>query len=752
MTNTLSDKKFQGVEAVRHEYRRLQNGNPDELATRRTVINILQKYNAKRIGDLSEANCKPVSRELRKALARHLVTIGPVIPVPKNRKGPPPKGWPKLATRDPKVAAAMVDKYPGCNFGLATNVIDVDSKDPRPGKRRGTEVWAELVIEYGEPATLKTITASNGFHYFPSDKLPNTVGAIGDGIDTRGEGAGYVVAPGSYVVANGKDIRETGFYKAVAGPIIPVPWIVERLGSRRADPAPGERGLAADVELDTDDAISQATDMLKTYAASERETDKNGMQINGPAIEGEGGDSWTFQVALNVGDLGISQEQCLWLMFEHFNPSCEPQWKGDDGDIKDRLSTKVESAYKSRQKPPGSDSAAAEFGADPIEPDADDDLIVSTPKRELPKALSLEELLAGDFPRTSYSVADLVMQGVVNMLYGDGGTGKTTIAIQMGVAIASGRMIFERATIKAPVLLVLAEDPNGETKPRVEGALKDLKIENREGIDMEIWCLPGEEISVARINEEGKTVLLPFYYLLEKKLAAKPGLFVVLDSLVDIAQMGDANRLAPNAFFKKVLGGLAVKYKATILVLGHPSKASMADGSYYSGSTAYRNAVRNMLVLKFIKGTSFRSLERLKNNYANPKERITVAWADDIFVTPHNAVIADSEQGRYRAVLNCIRDMIANGDNVAKTNQASGQTPKDVANSVNALGVVTVTWQEVKDFMKQAERIRDLKYIEGTRTTKASYVIGDTSGDFEPGDDAGPDNEAQQEFADDMGL
>jgi hypothetical protein len=216
--------------------------------------------------------------------------------------------------------------------------------------------------------------------------------------------------------------------------------------------------------------------------------------------------------------------------------------------------------------------------------------------------------------------------------------------------------------------------------------------------------------------------------------------------------MGEAQRLPANAFFKKVLGGLAVKYKATILVLGHPSKASMADGSYYSGSTAYRAAVRNMLVIKFIKGTNFRALERLKNNYANDKERITVAWADNIFVTPQNAVIADSEQGRYRAVLNCIRDMIANGDNVAKTNQASGQTPKDVANAVNALGVVTVTWQEVKDFMKQAERIRDLKYIEGTRTTKAHYEIGDTSGDFEPGDDAGPVNEAQQEFADDMGL
>ena len=112
----------------------------------------------------------------------------------------------------------------------------------------------------------------------------------------------------------------------------------------------------------------------------------------------------------------------------------------------------------------------------------------------------------------------------------------------------------------------------------------------------------------------------------------------------------------------------------------------MADGSYYSGSTEYRNTVRNMIVIKEIKDTDFRSLERLKNNYANPKERLVVAWVNDIFVTTENAVIAASEQGRYRAVLNCIRDMIGKGLDVANTNQASGQTPKDVAAAVNALG------------------------------------------------------------------
>jgi hypothetical protein len=363
MTIAQPEKQLQPVDGARREYLRLKAGNPEKVAVTRTVKNILQKYNAKRISDLSEADCKPVSRELQKALVRYLVTIAPVVPLPKNRKGPPPQDWPKLATRDPKVAERWVD----CNYGLVTNAIDVDSKDPKPGKRRGTEVWADLVEQFGEPANLKTITPSDGFHVIVADKLPNSQNALGDGIDTRGEGVGYVVAPGSFVVANGKDIRETGYYRAVAGPVVSLPWVVERLSSRRAADTV-ERGLAAEVELDTAAAIEQAIDMLKSYAASPREVDKNGNQINGPAIEGEGGDSWTVQVAMNVGDLGISKETCLSLMFEYFNDACEPPWSNDDGEVGDRLSTKVDSAYNSRQKPPGSDSAEAEFADDPAEP------------------------------------------------------------------------------------------------------------------------------------------------------------------------------------------------------------------------------------------------------------------------------------------------------------------------------------------------------------------------------------------------
>jgi hypothetical protein len=345
----------------------------------------------------------------------------------------------------------------------------------------------------------------------------------------------------------------------------------------------------------------------------------------------------------------------------------------------------------------------------------------------LPDPITVEQLLSGDFPRTPYSVDDLIMQGVVNMLYGDGGTGKTTVAIQIGVAVSAGVNIFGRKTIQAPVLLVLAEDSAGETKPRAAAAINDLDIKNPNDLALEVWNLPGHDISIARINEEGTIALLPFYYKLEEKLKAKPGLFVVLDSLVDIAQMGEAQRLGPNAFFKKVLTGLCVKYGATLLVLGHPSKAAMADGTYYSGSTAYRNAVRNMIVMKVEKGEPFRSLERLKNNYAADDTAIKLTWCDGIFVPPTDEAIAATVRGKYQVVVKTILDLVGRGINVARSNRGEGETPKSVAKFITTSPASTtrVTAREVEDFMRDAIRIGDLKYVEAYGRTKAHFEPGD---------------------------
>ena len=67
---------------------------------------------------------------------------------------------------------------------------------------------------------------------------------------------------------------------------------------------------------------------------------------------------------------------------------------------------------------------------------------------------------------------------------------------------------------------------------------------------------------------------------------------------------------------KRFLGRFCADYGATVLTLGHPSKASQADGSNYSGNTAHNAAVRSRMVIKQpTKESTLRVLEVAKSNY-----------------------------------------------------------------------------------------------------------------------------------------
>ena len=185
---------------------------------------------------------------VREALPLHLATIAPVFPVPKNKKAAKLNNWQKIATQDPAELRKMSAKNPGCNWGLVWNVIDVDTKDPEPGKTRGTDTWAALVAANSEPDTRKALTPSGGLHYFVADQLDNSISTtMGDGVDSKGAGKGYVVAPGSYVEADGDKIRASGFYKWTNDkPVNSVPWIAAKF----TDAKP-----AADINADTAPAI-----------------------------------------------------------------------------------------------------------------------------------------------------------------------------------------------------------------------------------------------------------------------------------------------------------------------------------------------------------------------------------------------------------------------------------------------------------------------------------------------------------------
>jgi hypothetical protein len=266
-----------------------------------------------------------------------------VMPLQPGAKTPILPGWPDLADKplDEAQLRRCWEKHPGANIGIVTGaglvVIDVDVKAGKTGKADMQKIAEDLGLPRDWLDTFIVGTPSGGLHLYFT--IPVDIGCppLTDSIDIRGRG-GQVVAPGSvvggkvYSVTRDRPIKE-----------IP-PALLERLlgdGGARGGAGPRGRHIEPLVLLDTDEGLEAAIEYLKTTA---------------PAIQGKQGDKRTRDVALWVGDFGVSETRCLELMAEHYNPRCEPPWDLD-GDLGgsggQTLDDKVRSAYAGRENPLG---------------------------------------------------------------------------------------------------------------------------------------------------------------------------------------------------------------------------------------------------------------------------------------------------------------------------------------------------------------------------------------------------------------
>ena len=333
-------------------------------------------------------------------------------------------------------------------------------------------------------------------------------------------------------------------------------------------------------------------------------------------------------------------------------------------------------------------------------------------------------------------VDGLIIPDIVQTLDGDGGVGKSTAMMQVSVAVPAGKPIFERETSQRPVWFITDEDVEDDIQPVMMAMAAELDV-NLADLPLEVSSLLDFDIAIADIDDNGKVKLLAFHHFLDTMLAERRGYLVVLDCLNDIAQMPEAGRAAPNAFFKKVMTPLCKKHGVTMMVLAHPSKAAMISGAWYSGSTGYKTAVRHKLVMKLVDPKDIygpRTLETLKKNWGKRSPPITLSWQRGIFILDR-----DDATGavKYRTVVRKILEVIEDGGRVARSNQADCTTPKTLAADIlDTEGAKLTTAKDVSAFMRRAEAEGVLKYVEATNHhEKAHFERGDNAGDFGATDD-----------------
>jgi len=520
-----------------------------------------------------------------------------VFPVEPGRKKPLITGWQEKATTDEEQIRKWAEQFPGANWGIATGksgliVLDVDVKTDKDGWSH-LRKWLEDNKEE-LPYTLQVTTPTGGSHCFFKGSGGNRAGFV-KGCDLRSVG-GYVVAPFSKIGEKEYQCDSPDL------PILEAPeWL-----TRFAQATAGEKKLerAPITELDLPENIARAAAWLDTAP---------------PAIEGSSGDHVTFATACRVRDFGVSEETCHGMMMHHWNPRCSPPWGPEE------LYLKVQNAYRYSRDRAGNASqdgqnkeAAGMFEEVKLE-------AITRPYRDIGLA----------YPERHWIVDGWIpMGGTCPTLFaGDGGTGKSQLALQLGYAVAAGQLWLGMETRQMPVLNVSCEDDDDEIDRRLYACRQHDPFQASQ--DRPFWsmCRVGKA-SVLAIGEGGQVRPGPFYAVLDKALEEmgdEPKL-LVLDTAADMFAGDENNRQEVNAFVKVGLNSLGQRHNATIVILSHPSKAV---GSTFSGSTAWNNAVRNRLFLKYHdpkKKTSYRVLSNEKANYSAAGGEILLQYDRGIYV------------------------------------------------------------------------------------------------------------------------
>ena len=313
------------------------------------------------------------------------------FPIRAGTKQPALEGdWRSHATDDEVTIQGWLDA--GLDLGVDCGasglfVIDVDGV-------QGEETLRSLPTL---PETYTVRTRSGGRHLYFVGVGPSSVQRLGAKLDTRGQG-GYVVWDAAdYEIIDGRQPA-------------PLPgWVNERLN------VSVDRKTSAVAELDLPANVSRA----RIYLAS-----------RAPAIEGEGGNDHTFKTLTALRDLGVSRDVAVDLLLEGWNERCLPPWDAED------LLTVAENAWRYAQNEEGAWGLAGDprlrFSA--IGSAADGDPVADKPDRyrlwDVPEALTR--------PPPEWLFPGILPAKAVTLLYGEQEVGKTWLALDQALYLASG--------------------------------------------------------------------------------------------------------------------------------------------------------------------------------------------------------------------------------------------------------------------------------------------------------------------------
>jgi RecA-family ATPase len=227
----------------------------------------------------------------------------------------------------------------------------------------------------------------------------------------------------------------------------------------------------------------------------------------------------------------------------------------------------------------------------------------------------------------------------VTLLSGDGGVGKSIVALQLAAAVVLDGSDWLGGIIPThgPAMVLACEDDEEELHFRMSSVVAHHGASFTDLKNLHLKSLAGEDALLAVPDRSGliKPTAL-FHSLKLSALEIRPRL-IVLDNSADVFG-GSENDRAQVRQLIALLRGLAISANAAVLLTSHPSLKGQESGSGLSGTTAWHASVRSRMYMKRATterdeepDPSVRVIEIMKANYGPVGESVNVRWQDGVF-------------------------------------------------------------------------------------------------------------------------
>lgn len=337
--------------------------------------------------------------------------------------------------------------------------------------------------------------------------------------------------------------------------------------------------------------------------------------------------------------------------------------------------------------------------------------IITTPKRE--SCFYSAAILQGrPVPQRQWLVPDLVPQKTVTLFSGDGGTGKSLLALQLAVAAVLGTRWLGRWVSPGNALMISAEDDDDELHRRLDDALRAEGRGYSDVANLTLRSLAGEDALLA-METQVALIETALFAELESRAANDMPALIVIDTLADVYPANENDRAKVRQFVG-ILRGLAIRQKCAVMLLGHPSLTGLNSGSGTSGSTAWHNSVRSRLYLSRIvqdgyePDTRKRVLSVKKQNYGETGNDIAMTWQEGVFVPDATETTLDRMAGAAKAERVFLKLLRLFTDQGRRVNHAGGPTyaPKLFAEHPDAEGMTKRALKTAMEGLLAAGKIR----------------------------------------------